>query len=111
MFSEGSILPESKVANYRNITIAIDVQTYRQIRQWCAMRDVSVSHVVKTFLNDLPRLEKIRRFPTPEAPDPGSLGELFDRAEQEDHLHTEGIERLRRGLRVPLPPRLRDVKL
>ena len=62
----------------RNITVAIDDQTYRNIRLWCAMRDISVSRVVQTFLIDLPRLENVRRFPLPQAPDPGSLGLRFD---------------------------------
>lgn len=63
---------------YRNITLAIDAEDYRTIRIWCATRNVSISHVVKIFLNDLPRLENIRRFPLPEAPQKGSLGERFD---------------------------------
>jgi len=63
----------------RNITVAIDDQTYRNVRLWCATRDVSISHVVQTFLNDLPRLENVHRFPTPGAPDSNSLGALFDR--------------------------------
>ena len=63
----------------RNITLAIDDDTYRKIRLWCAMRDISISHVVKVFLRDLPRLEQVRRFPLPEAPEPHSLAAAFDR--------------------------------
>ncbi len=76
-----------------NITVAIDDQTYRNIRLWYAMRDVSVSRVVQTFLNDLPRLENVRRFPLPEAPDSGSLGFRFD------ELDADEIAYLRNRLR------------
>jgi hypothetical protein len=62
----------------RNITVAIDDQTYRNIRLWCAMRDISVSRVVRTILNGLPRLEHVRHFPLPQAPDPGSPGFSLD---------------------------------
>jgi hypothetical protein len=77
----------------RNITVAIDDQTYRHIRLWCAMRDISVSRVVQTFLNDLPRLENVRRFPLPQAPDPDSIGFRFD------ELPLEEIAYLRRQFR------------
>ena len=76
----------------RNITVAINDQTYRNIRLWCVMRDTSVSRVVQTFLNDLPRLENVRRFPTPEAPDPNSLGAQFDQ------LDPDELEMLRQEL-------------
>ena len=65
-------------AGTRNITVAIDDKTYHDIRLWCAMRDISVSRVVRTFLQDLPRLENVRRFPTPEAPDERSLAAQWD---------------------------------
>lgn len=84
---------------YRNITLAIDADEYRTIRVWCATRNVSISHVVKTFLKDLPRLENIRRFPLPEAPQKGSLGGRFDEldiAEIEEiscRLRALGIQR------------------
>lgn len=63
----------------RNITVTIEDQTYREIRAWCALRDTCVSHVVEAFLYDLPRMENVRRFPLPEAPDPRSLGAHFNR--------------------------------
>ena len=63
----------------RNITVTVSAETYRQIRAWCAQRDTCVSHVVQAFLNDLPRLEEVRRFPLPEAPDPESLAALYNR--------------------------------
>src|SRR6266700_723431 len=47
--------------NMRNITLAIDDKTYHDIRLWCAVRDISVSRVVGTFLADLPRLENVHR--------------------------------------------------
>lgn len=57
----------------RNITVAINDQTYHDVRVWCAQRDTSVSRVVQTFLEDLPRLKHVRRFPFPEAPLPKVL--------------------------------------
>ena len=69
---------------HRNITVAIDEQDYTSIRIWCAMRNVSISRVVQTFLKDLPHLQKVRRFPLPEAPQPGSLGEIFDESQTEE---------------------------
>ena len=71
----------------RNITVVIDDQAYHDIRLWCAGRDVSVSHVVRTFLQDLPRLKDCRRFPLPGAPEPGSLAQLFDELDIEDLAH------------------------
>jgi hypothetical protein len=62
----------------RKITVSVDEETYRQIRAWCAHRDTCVSHVVQAFLDDLPRLSKVRRFPLPQAPDDDSLGARFD---------------------------------
>ena len=38
----------------RNITLAIDADTYRDIRIWCAERNTCISHVVQAFLRDLP---------------------------------------------------------
>jgi hypothetical protein len=84
----------------RNITLAIDDETYRKIRFWCAMRDISISRVVRTFLNDLPRLEKVRRFPLPEAPDPRSLAAVFDQLDPDDS------EALRDYYGKTLPPGL-----
>lgn len=80
--------------HYRNITLAIDAQDYRTIRVWCATRNVSISYVVKTFLKDLPRLENIRRFPLPEAPDKGSIGARFD------ELDIAQIEKVKRRLKT-----------
>jgi hypothetical protein len=77
----------------RNITVAVDDQTYRNIRMWCAMRDISVSGVVRTFLNDLPRLEHVRRFPLPQAPDPGSLGCSFDEVHRQEMINLRGAFR------------------
>jgi len=68
----------------RNITLAIDDQTYSKIRVWCALRDISISRVVRTFLNDLPRLEQVRRFPLPEAPEANSLAAMFDELDPHD---------------------------
>jgi hypothetical protein len=65
----------------RNITVKIDDQTYRGIRAWCAQRDTCVSHVVQAFLGDLPRLQNVRRFPLPDAPNPRSLGARFNALE------------------------------
>jgi hypothetical protein len=77
----------------RNITVTVEDQTYHDIRLWCAARDVSVSRLVKTFLQDLHRLKDCRRFPLPAAPDPGSLAALFD------ELNIEDLARLRQHLR------------
>ncbi len=68
----------------RNITVSVEDVTYREIRAWCALRDTCVSHVVQAFLHDLPRLEKVSRFPLPEAPDLRSLGAHFDRLEMDE---------------------------
>jgi len=38
-----------------NITLSIDKDTYRAARLWCLERDTCVSHVVKTFLEELVR--------------------------------------------------------
>ena len=57
----------------RNITVAIDDKTYRDIRIWCAVRDITVSRVDRTLLQDLPRLENVCRFPFRDAPAAGSL--------------------------------------
>ena len=88
---------------YRNITLAIDAEDYRTIRVWCATRNVSISHVVKTFLKDLPRLENIRRFPLPEAPPKGSLGERFDEL---DIAKIEDVNHILGPMGYPLPPTL-----
>jgi len=68
----------------RNITVAVDEKTYHDIRLWCAVRDISVSRVVRTFLEDLPRIENVHRFPLPEAPDPRSLASRFDELDPYD---------------------------
>jgi hypothetical protein len=65
----------------RKVTVSVSNEIYREIRAWCAQRDICVSHVVQAFLNDLSRLEKIRDFRLPDALDPHSLGELFNRFE------------------------------
>jgi hypothetical protein len=77
----------------RNITLAIDDKTYSKIRVWCALRDISVSRVVRIFLNDLPNLPQVRRFPLPEAPEANSLAAIFDQLEPEE------LEEIRRELR------------
>jgi len=61
----------------RNITVAINDQVYHDIRVWCAKRDTSVSRVVQTFLEDLPRVKHIRRFPLPDAPLPRTVAPLI----------------------------------
>ena len=68
----------------KNITVSIDLNVYCDVRLWCARRGVSVSHVVKAFLEDLTRLENVGNFPLPPAPDPDSLALLFDALEPED---------------------------
>lgn len=85
----------------RNITLAIDDEIYRKIRLWCATRDISISRVVQMFLNDLPQLEQVRRFPLPEAPSSHSLGALFDRL----HPDEAKFVRERFGAGTPLEPR------
>jgi hypothetical protein len=57
----------------RNITVCISDQAYHDARVWCAKRDTSVSRVVQTFLEDLPRVKQARRFPLPDAPLPRSV--------------------------------------
>jgi hypothetical protein len=71
-------------AGTRNITVAVDEKTYHDIRLWCAVRDISVSRVVRTFLQDLPCLENVRRFPAPEAPDYRSLAAQWDEPDSYD---------------------------
>ncbi len=68
----------------RNITVAVDDKTYRDIRLWCAVRDISVSRVVRIFLEDLPRLENVCRFPLPDAPAANSLAAQFDKLDPHD---------------------------
>ncbi len=68
----------------RNITVAVDDKTYRDIRIWCAVREISISRVVRTFLADLPRMENVCRFPLPNAPAYDSLAAEFDRLEPYD---------------------------
>lgn len=80
-----------------NLTLAIDDQTYSKIRVWCALRDISISRVVRIFLNDLPRLEQCRRFPLPEAPEDGSLAAMFDELDPHD------LELLKREMSRTLP--------
>ena len=76
----------------RHITVTVEDDTYRQIRIWCAERETCVSHVVQAFLKDLPRLEEVRTFPLPDAPDPASLGALYDR------FHQAEVEAIRRRM-------------
>jgi len=66
----------------RNITVTISDQAYRDARVWCAKRDTSVSRVVQTFLEDLPRLKHARRFPLPDAPPPRSVRSLLEHLAQ-----------------------------
>jgi len=61
-----------------NITLSIDKDTYRAARIWCLEHDTCVSHVVKTFLQDLLRHD------TPGTPDPHSLAALFEVANAEE---------------------------
>ena len=68
------------------VTVRVDEKTYRQIRTWCAERDTCVSHVVQTFLRDLPQLKNVPQFPLPSAPAPPprrSQAELEREAELE----------------------------
>ena len=81
----------------RNITLALDDQTYSKIRVWCALRDISVSRLVRIFLNDLPRLEQCHRCPLPEAPHANSLEAMFDELDPGD------LELLRREMGGTLP--------
>ena len=67
----------------RSITVAIDDQTYRDVRVWCAMRDTSVSAVVQRFLEDLPNLKTSRHFPLPDAKPPGYLRDFVSPPESE----------------------------
>jgi len=76
----------------RHITVTVEEETYRQIRIWCAGHDTCVSPVVQAFLRDLPRLEDVRVFPLPDAPDPASLGAHFD------GFHQAGIEAIQRRI-------------
>ena len=84
----------------RNITLAIDDQTYSKIRVWCALRDISISRVVRTFLKDLPRLEQCRRFPLHETPLANSLAAMFDELDPHD------MDLLREEMVGLLPPSL-----
>jgi len=77
------------------VTVSVGQETYREIRAWCALRDTCVSHVVQAFLNDLPRLKEVLRFPLPEAPAPRSLGAQFDGLRPD---RTEDVEDLLRSL-------------
>ena len=79
-------------AGTRNITVAVDEKTYHDIRLWCAVRGISVSRVVRAFLQDLPLIENVHRFPLPQAPDARSLGARFDELDSYD------LELLRRQL-------------
>lgn len=79
----------------RNITLTVQDDTYHSIRVWCAERDISVSRLVQIFLEDLPRLKSVRRFPLPGAPDPRSLAAVFDQLDAED------LGTLRRRMRNP----------
>lgn len=93
----------------RKITVSIQDETYRTIRAWCAQRDTCVSHVVQAFLNDLPRLEDVGRFPLPEAPDERSIAARFDALEgaRFGALHFAEIESLMKKMAAdpsPLPP-------
>jgi len=65
----------------RNITVSISDQAYRDARVWCAKRDTSVSRVVQTFLEDLPRVKQSRRFPLPDAPLPRSVMPLVQESD------------------------------
>jgi hypothetical protein len=67
----------------RNITVSISDQAYRDARVWCAKRDTSVSRVVQTFLEDLPRVKQSRRFPLPDAPPPRSVMPLIQEPDQD----------------------------
>ena len=83
----------------RKITVTVKHKTYRDTRAWCARRDTSISHLVQAFLNDLPRLEDVRRFPLPDAPHPQSLGALYN------DLEDDKLEMLRlTGGRCPPSP-------
>ena len=68
----------------RNITVTVHDDSYHAIRVWCAERDISISRLVQIFLEDLPRLKSVRRFPLPGAPDPRSLAAVFDQLDAQD---------------------------
>jgi hypothetical protein len=101
-------------ATVRNITVAIDDHIYRLARLWCATREVSISRVIQTILRDLPRLENVRRFPLPEAPDPGSPGREVRQLELRRVVIAQGTSGIapasHRTIKVP-PLRFCDVKL
>ncbi|MGA3046146.1 MAG: hypothetical protein ABSD67_05960 [Terracidiphilus sp.] len=43
----------------RNITVSINDDAYRRARVWAARRDMSVSHLVRSILEDLPGFIRI----------------------------------------------------
>ena len=47
----------------KNITVAIDDETYRRARIWAAERDTSVSAIVKCILTTLPARAPARKSP------------------------------------------------
>lgn len=78
----------------RNITISVSDYTYRQMRVWCARRDTCITQVVRAFLDDLPRLKQVTRFPLPQAPHQQSIGALFD------SLYGEDLDMIREQLEL-----------
>ena len=65
----------------KNITLSVDRETYRDIRIWCAQRNTTISHVVQSFLEDLPsRADQYDLFsPKPGEDDGEGLLELMAR--------------------------------
>jgi hypothetical protein len=43
----------------KNITVTIDDDSYRRARVWAARHDMSVSHLVRSILEDLPGFVRI----------------------------------------------------
>jgi hypothetical protein len=43
----------------RNITVTINDDSYRRARVWAARRDMSISHLVGSILEDLPNYVRI----------------------------------------------------
>ena len=57
------------MGKFRNVTLTVNEETYREARAWCARRDTCVSRVVQTFLNRLPQIEDLDAFLQPKPPD------------------------------------------
>ena len=64
------------------ITVRVTDELYHKIRIWCAHRDTCVSHVVQSFLAELPDLEKIQDYHAPD--NPKALVSQFSPSRQEE---------------------------